>query len=312
MRNKLAWVAIPLFAALCAVAYVFFAGDPPGPAISAESELAVPATSETLADGQPFAVDQEQESETGSALAPDERALERESETKGDRTRFSLTHGDIGYVDVNSIMQGRNPYSIVDLLQAHKELTGADDSLEITIERISDNAIWGQEALYRQVIDGQPVRQGGRVFFSSDGAVTRLRGNLINTQSLKAGDILILAPEAKAIAVDVAARYAENIDLAHPDRSDVPATLTALSAEMGYDLDSDSNLVRLWNVEVGIDGPAGDVLRVSISPDTGEVVRVGSVRVFQTGRIFIARDYRQADEQYDQSPDYSVVASLAP
>ena len=152
----------------------------------------------------------------------------------------------------------------------------------------------GREVLFRQVIDGQPVRQGGRVFFSSDGAVTRLRGNLINTQSLNAGDILILAPEAKAIAVDVAARYAENINLAHPDRSDVPVTLTALSAEMGYDLDSDSNLVRLWNVEVGIDGPAGDVLRVSISPETGEVVRVGSVRVFQTGPIFVVCDAGKA------------------
>ena len=262
--------------------------------MSPESELAVPATSETRSDGQSDAPEQAQKSETGSALAPDDRPLKRESETKGDRTRFSMNHGDIGYVDVNSIMQGRNPYSIVALLQAHQELTGADDSLEIKIERISDNEIWGQEVLYRQVIDGQPVRQGGRVFFSSDGAVTRLRGNLINTQSLNAGDILILAPEAKAIAVDVAARYAENIDLAHPDRSDVPVTLTALSVEMGYDLDSDSKLVRLWNVEVGIDGPAGAVLRVSISPDTGEVVHVGSARDLQTGPIFVICDAGKA------------------
>lgn len=294
MKNKFAWVAVPLFAVLCAVAYVFFAGGPQGPAMSADSESAVPAASETLADGQPVAAEQEQKSEAGSTLAPDARPLERESDTKGDRTRFSLTHGDIGYIDVNSIMQDRDPYSIVDLLQAHQELTGADDSLQITIEEISENEIWGQKVLYRQVIDGQPIRQGGKVFFSSDGAVTWMTGNLINTQSLNAGDILILAPEAEAIAVDVAARYAENIDLAHPDRSGVPVTLTALSAEMGYDLDSDSNLVRLWNVEVGIDGPAGDVLRVSISPETGEVVRVDSVRVFQTGRIFIVCDAGKA------------------
>lgn len=247
--------------------------------MSAESGLAVPATSETFADGQPDAAEQEQESETGSALAPDERPLKRESETKGDRTRFSMNHGDIGYVDVNSIMQGRNPYSIVDLLQAHKELTGADDSLEITIERISDNAIWGQEVLYRQTIDGRPVRQGGRVFFQPDGTVTRMYGNLVSSRSLNAGDVLILSPEAEAIALDVAARYAENIELAHPERRDVPVTLTALSVEMGYELDSDSNLMRLWNVHVGIAGPAGDILRVSISPDTGEVVRVSSAIV---------------------------------
>ncbi len=65
MKNKFAWVAVPLVAVLCAVAYVFFAGGPQGPAMSAESELAVPATSETLADGQPAAVEQGQESETG-------------------------------------------------------------------------------------------------------------------------------------------------------------------------------------------------------------------------------------------------------
>ena len=294
MKNKFAWVAIPLVAVLCAVAYVFFAGDPQSPAMSAESELAVPATSKTLADGQPAAVEQEQKSETGSALAPDERPLKRESETKGDRTHFSMNHGDIGYVDVYSIMQDRNPYSIVDLLQAHQELTGADDSLEITIEEISENAIWGQKVLYRQVIDGQSIRQGGTVFFQPDGTVTRMAGNLVSSQSLNAGDVLILSPEAEAIALNVAARYAENIELAHPERSDVPVTLTALSAEMGYELDSDSNLVRLWNVHVGIAGPVGDVLRVSISPDTGEVVRVGSARDFQTGPIFVICDAGKA------------------
>ena len=89
---------------------------------------------------------------------------------------------------------------------------------------------------------------------------------------------MILSPEAEAIALDVAARYAENVEPDNPEWSDVPVTLTALSAEMGYELDSDSNLVRLWNVEVGIAGPAGDILRVSISPDTGEVVRVYSGR----------------------------------
>ena len=292
MKNKFAWVAIPLVAVLCAVAYVFFAGGPQGPAMSAESELAVPATSETLADGQPAAVEQEQKSETGSALAPDERPLKRESETKGDRTHFSMNHGDIGYVDVYSIMQDRNPYSIVDLLQAHKELTGADDSLEITIEEISENAIWGQKVLYRQVIDGQSIRQGGKVFISSDGAVTRMTGDLISSRSLNAGDVLILPPEAEAIALDVAARYAENVEPDNPEWSDVPVTLTARSAEMRYELDADSNLMRLWHVEVSIEGPAGTGVRVSVSPETGEVVRVDSALVYSTttGPSFIVCD----------------------
>lgn len=279
MKNRFAWVAVPLFAVLCAAAYVFFAGDSQGPAMSPESGSAVPATSETLADGQPDAAEQGQKSATGSALAPDERPLERVSATKGDRTRFSMNHGDIGYVDVHSIVQGRDPYSIIDLLQAHQELTGADDSLEITIEQISENAIWGQEVFYRQTIDGRPLRQAGTVFFQPDGTVTRMYGNLVSSRSLNAGDVLILSPEAEAIALDVAARYAENVEPENPEWSDVPVTLTALSAEMGYELDSDSNLMRLWNVHVGIAGPVGDVLRVSISPETGEVVRVYSAVV---------------------------------
>ena len=294
MKNKLAWVAIPLVAVLCAAAYVFSAGDPQGPARSAESGVAVPATSETLVDGQPAEVEHEQESETGSAFAPDARSLERESETKGDRTNFSMSHGDIGYVDVNSIMQGRNPYSIVNLLQAHKELTGADDSLEIKIEGISHNAIWGQEVFFRQTIDGRPVRQSGTVCFQPDGTVTLMHGNLVSSRSLNAGDVLILSPEAEAIALNVAARYAENIALARPERRDVPVTLTVLSTEMGYDLDSDSRLVRLWNVAVGIAGPVGDTLRVSISPDTGEVVRAYSGKEEQAGTIFVICDAGKA------------------
>ena len=53
-------------------------------------------------------------------------------------------------------------------------------------------------------------------------------------------------------------------------------TVTALSAEMGYELDSDSNLMRLWIVHVRIAGPVGDILRISISAETGEVFRVSS------------------------------------
>lgn len=296
MKNKFAWIAIPLVAGLCAVAYVFFASGPPGPAMSAESELAVPATSETLADGQPVAAEQEQKSDTRSAPAPDARPLKRESDTKGDGTDFTLNHGDIGYVDVRSVMQDRDPYSIVALLQAHEDLTGAGDSLEITIENISENDIWGQEVRYRQVIEGEPVRQGGKVFFSSDGAVTRLWGNLINTQSLSAGDILILPPEAEAIALDAAARYAENLKSGRPEWSDLPVTLTAHPAESFYDLDSDSKLVRLWIVEVRIRGPRPDYVRVAMSPETGEVVRMDSLRVDQTyaDQIFVVCDAGKA------------------
>ena len=264
MKKKYAWVGIPLVLVLVAIAYQYLPEGEHDPDISDEPELGFSGMPETLADGQPVA--SEQKMETGSPGAPEQRHLQRDSEKKGDRTRFSMSHGDIGYVDVQSVMLDQDPYSIVDLLQAHEDLTGAGDSLEIKIEDISENEFWGQGVRYRQVINGQPTRQGGKVFFSSDGAVTRLRGTLIDSRSLNDGDIVILAAEAEAIALDVAAGYAENVT-SHP-------------AEMRYDVDAESNLERLWRVEVSFDWPNPGGIRVFISPETGEVVRVDSALVY--------------------------------
>ncbi|WP_446830019.1 hypothetical protein [Candidatus Foliamicus sp.] len=276
MKKKFAWIAIPLVAVLCIGTYVFLSDRPQKPDTLAESESA-PDASGSFPDSQSPIV---AENMTGVATgAPNERPPERKTNTIGDLTNFTLTHGDIGYVDVNSIMQGRDPYSIVDLLQSHHELTGADDSLEIAIESISENEIWGQEVFFRQLIDGQPTNEVGKLFFSPDGTVTRVYSDLLNTESLNTSDIVILAPEAEAMAANVAARYAENIEV-HLDWSDVPLTFTTHSAEMRYELDSDSNLVRLWHVEVTIDGPVMDGVRVSVSPETGEVVRVDSALVY--------------------------------
>lgn len=159
MRRKWFWVGIPVIAALCIVAYVYFAGGPQSPATLSESELPpeVPAASGISVAAQSGPA--EQTSASKPTLAPDDPPLERKSETKGDLTDFSLSHGDIGYVDMRSIMEDRNPYSIVDLLQAHHELTGADESLEIAIESISENEICGQEVFFRQLIAGQPTNE---------------------------------------------------------------------------------------------------------------------------------------------------------
>lgn len=290
MKKQYVWIGILLVVVLVAIAYRYLPRGEQDSGMSAESELVVTANSETLANEQPAAT--ERESDTGSAVAPDERPLERKSKTKGDRTHFSISDGDIGYVDVHSIMRDRNPYSIVDLLQTHGELTGADDSLEITIEEISENEIWGQGVFFRQFIRGQPTREVGAVFFSPDGTVTWMRGDLISTRSLDSGNILILQPEAEAIALDVAASYAANLEPENPEWSDVPVTLTARSTEMRYDLDSGSNLTALWRVTVGISGPVGTGVYVSISPHTGEVLRVDSalVRSTTTGHAFIVCD----------------------
>lgn len=57
----------------------------------------------------------------------------RHTTKSGAKIDFDLSDGDIGYVDVNSILQARNPYSVVALLKEHGSLTGAEESLEIEI-----------------------------------------------------------------------------------------------------------------------------------------------------------------------------------
>ena len=197
-----------------------------------------------------------QKSGSSATLAAEESPPEWESEKRGNLTSFSLTHGEIGYVDVNSVLQNRDPYSVVALLQAHHDLTGADESLEVRIERIAENEIWGHEALFTQLIKGRPTNERGMVFFSSNGAVTRVHGNIINPQALNPGGVLILPPEAEAIAREAATRYAATLEPERPEWRGLPVIITAHSAELRHELDSDYKLVRLWRVPVSIVGSA--------------------------------------------------------
>ena len=276
MTRKFAWAAIPLAVALAAATYVFLAGDTQNPATPREAE-STPAAEGGISSGLPHAQPKQAGQKTSSAtVAADGNSPERRSESKGDLTHFSLTHGDIGYVDVHSIMQDRDPYSIVNLLRTHHELTGADDSLEIRIDRIQDNEIWGREVLFTQLIDGRDVGEVGTVFFSSSGAVTRMHGDMITARPPNAGDILILPPEAEAVAREAAARYAATLEPEHPKWRDVPVTVTADAATMRYELDSNYALARLWRVPVSIGGPVATTIWVSVSPETGEVVGIKS------------------------------------
>ena len=277
VTKKFALIAIPA-AALAIAAYVFLAGGPEEPEAPAESAPARAAPERASAGGvleaQPARA--AQMSGSSATLAAEERPPEWESKTKGDLTTFSLTHGEIGYVDVNSVLQDRDPYSLVALLQAHHDLTSADESLEVRIERIAENEIWGHEALFTQLIKGRPTNERGMVFFSSSGAVTRVYGDIINPQALAGDSVLILPPEAEAIAHEAAARYAATLEPERPEWRGLPVTITAHSAEMRHELDSDYALVRLWRVPVSIDGPAAISVWVSVSPETGEVIGVKS------------------------------------
>ena len=309
MKKQYTWIGISLVVALVAIAYRYLPGGEPNSGMSAESELVVTATSETLANGHPVAA--EQKRDTGSVRAPDERSLERTSETKGDRTRFSINYGEIGYVDVNSILRDRDSYSIIDLLQTHQELTGVDDSLDIVIEQISDNEIWGKKVFYRQVVNGQRIRESGSVFFQPDGSVTRMTGNLVSTRSIDVSNMLVLAPEAEATAREVASRYAANLEPGNPSWGNVPITLMARSAEMHYDLDENFKLIPFWRVYVGISGPVGTGIHVSVSPYTGDVIHVEDAldRQKTNGHAFVICDGAQAVTKDGKWPRESIEKS---
>ncbi len=274
--KKFALAAIPLAAALAVAAYVFLTGPPAGTKAPAESAPAPEqASSGGLPDTEPARAAQKS---SGSATrAAEERQPQRESKKRGDLTVFSMSHGDIGYVDVNSILQDRDPYSLVHLLQAHSDLTGADDSLEIVIEQISENEIWGQAARFRQLIEGQPTHEVGQIFFTPSGAVTRVYGDILDPQALADVPVLILPAEAEAIAYEAARRYAASLEpTVRPERRHRPWEIAAGSAVMRYRLDSEDHLFRLWEVPVSLKGPKGDVAMVSLSPETGDVISVRS------------------------------------
>ena len=197
--SKLAFIAVLLAVALVVLAYVFLTGEPQPP----ETTASAPAQQQEQSNAAEAPQTQSAPRAEGRSptATPEEPEQKRKTITRGDTTSFSLSHGDIGYVDVASILQDRNAYSILALLQSHKELTAAGDFLEIEIIYTPrENEIWGYQAYFQQLIDGEPTNEVGSVLFSADGAVGRLSGRLVNPESLSVADLLILRPEAEAIA----------------------------------------------------------------------------------------------------------------
>ena len=249
------------------------------------------ATARSLAGQQLPRTEKKRETSAQNQAPQTSEQASWESETTGDRTWFSMSYGDIGYIDVNSILRDNDPYSIVDLLQTHSELTGAGESLEIAIQSVTHNEDWGQKVFFRQHVNGKAIRESGSVFFRDDGTVTRIAGNLADTTSLNTHDVLILQPEAESIALSAAAAYAERLEPVAPDLAHVPVTLMASSAELQYDVGPDSMLTSYWRVAVGITGPVGTGVYVFISPQTGEVLKVEStVQMSSNGHSFIVCD----------------------
>ena len=205
-----------------------------------------------------------------------EHPPKRESVKKGAQRRFSLRRGEIGYVDVPSLVNDLDTYSVVAVLQEHAELTGADESLEIVTHGVYENERWGYEAQFAQVIEGVETGWVGNILFSADGQVSAIRGKLVNTRVLSVNSVVILAPEAEAFALEAAAYYAETIP-DRPEWSDTPVRLEVLPSAMLYELDENDALHRLWRVPVSISGPKFDNVEVVVSAESGRIVRMESV-----------------------------------
>lgn len=272
-RRKLALVAV-LLAVAVVLAYVFLTGEPEGPDAPIVS---TPAQEQARAADLPLPESALANENNGPTDNPTETQPKWETSTKGDRTHFSLFYGDIGYVDVASILQDRDPYSIVALLQSHRELTGADESLEIEIVWARENERWGYEARFEQLMEGYRV-EPGTILFSSSGAVGGLYADLINTEALYDSPVLILQPEAEAIALEAAVRYAATLP-DFPGLQGQRLTTETLPGKMLYELDSEYKLRRVWRIPVSISGPKGDTALVSIDPETGKVIDVRSAWV---------------------------------
>ena len=209
-------------------------------------------------------------------LSDGERPPKRESVKKGAQRHFSLWRGEIGYVDVPSLMNDLDTYSVVAVLQEHAELTGADESLEIVTHGVYENELWGYEAQFAQVIEGVETGWVGNILFSADGQVSAISGKLVSARALSVNSVVVLAPEAETIALEAADYYAETIP-DRPEWSDTPVRLEVLPAAMLYELDENDALHRVWRVPVSISGPKFDNVEVVVSAESGRIVRMESV-----------------------------------
>ena len=113
------------------------------------------------------------------------KVFEQPSRKTGGTT--SLMRGDIGYVDVDEIIDNRNVASIEKLLADLGVIFNSDSSYQHTITKVRGSKRWGYSVNYRQVINGIPLRSGSKIKFTSDGKVTELsdmmiRPDLVNIQ----------------------------------------------------------------------------------------------------------------------------------
>lgn len=248
------------------------------------------ALAEDLSDAEPPVSSGKEKSDAAAQLIPEDQI--RYSEKSGAKTSFELDLGEIGYVDVYSILQDRNPYSIVALVQNHRAYTGAGDVLELGIESTGGSPE-RYNARFVQVIDGAPTEARGSVSFDSSGLVHAIYGSLLDTQMVGTGNVVIAQAEAEAVAVEAARRFLES-RRDEVAESGQPLKMEALPGELRYVTATDTgNALRAeWRVPVSIYGPPF-IVQVLVDAKTGKVVSVKSL--IETATVSAGRPgYRPA------------------
>lgn len=197
----------------------------------------------------------------------------RYTNKSGAETEFELYLGEIGYVDVYSILQDRNSHSIVALVQHHRAYTGAGELLELEIESTGGTPE-RYNARFIQVIEGAPTQARGSVSFDSSGAVHSVYGSFLDTQSKGSGNVVIVQAEAESIALEAARRFSES----RRAESAEPLKMEASPGELRYVAVPDTgNALRAeWRVPVSIYGPPFSV-EVVVDAQTGNIVSVRSL-----------------------------------
>ena len=287
MKKRLAWVGIPVAAMVIAASVFLLDRSAPSPdegafppAQQSEVGRATPDAPASPADGP-------------AASTAEAEMVIRSTETTGDLTMSDLAGGELGYLDVDSIINNNDPYSIVALLQAHRDLTGADESLEIEIRYTIDYPA-SKNVVFDQLIGGKRSADGrGSVFFEpATGAVKSIMASLVAPDPALAGSVAILQDEAVAIArAFVTSAVLEEKTVAIESDSGRVGVRPRLRPgfaldiysvtpkELRYALDPETNKTRAeWPVWIGARGVAGGLSwEVLVDASTGEIVGINDL-----------------------------------
>ncbi len=283
--------AIALFASVLAAiaAYVLLAEHPPERrGVSEEFSAAEePAPSSGEASAGPSSDATRAKERAVAEIDPAVRAaIERidpenyRHKVVGAKTDFLLFGGEIGFVDVESIVRNGDPYSLVALLQAHDELSGADETLTLDLDYVGEDR--GRNSTrFSQTIGGLPTPGRGHILFDDSGVVLMLKTVLIDPEGVRPNSVRIQKPEALYIASAAAA------DFVQPRRTrfeEAGKPLRVVDADGGgnvppllrYALD-DANQLRLeWRIWLGTYNPY-DSIEVLIDAETWAVLNVKSI-----------------------------------